>query len=217
MAASIQRPRGSVSSCKAMNSTEIPLFPLRTVLFPGGNLPLRIFEQRYLSMIRECAINDSGFGVCLIKEGEEAIAPVKPVQIGTLARIIDWFTLEDGLLAVSTVGTLRFITDGLFIGQVRWLPEPASCPVPESHSVLSGVLGRFMEKVGTEYPEYTPAHLQDAVWVGYRLTELLPLPVLSWSSSRNNRRFPCSSFWSSTFRTSRMGRISGAPRGTDLQ
>jgi len=83
-----------------MNSTEIPLFPLRTVLFPGGNLPLRIFEQRYLSMIRECAINDSGFGVCLIKEGEEAIAPVKPVQIGTLARIIDWFTLEDGLLAV---------------------------------------------------------------------------------------------------------------------
>jgi len=53
-----------------MNSTEIPLFPLRTVLFPGGNLPLRIFEQRYLSMIRECAINDSGFGVCLIKEGE---------------------------------------------------------------------------------------------------------------------------------------------------
>jgi len=168
-----------------MNSTEIPLFPLRTVLFPGGNLPLRIFEQRYLSLIRECARNDSGFGVCLIMEGEEAIAPVKPVRIGTLARIIDWFTLEDGLLGVSTVGTLRFITehtrkqdDGLFIGQVRWLPEPAPCPVPESHSVLSGVLGRFMEKVGTEYPEYTPAHLQDAVWVGYRLTELLPLPAI---------------------------------------
>ena len=165
--------------------TEIPLFPLRTVLLPGGNLPLRIFEQRYLSMIRECASQDSGFGVCLIQEGEEAIAPVKPAQIGTLARIVDWFTLEDGLLGVSTVGTARFLTehtrkqeDGLFLGQVRWLPEPSPCPVPVAHSVLSDVLGRFMEKVGDDYPEYRPDLLQDAVWVGYRLTELLPLPTI---------------------------------------
>ena len=146
---------------------------------------MRIFEQRYLTMIRECASQDSGFGVCLIKEGEEAISPVKPVRIGTLARIVDWFTLEDGLLGVSTVGTARFITehtrkqdDGLFIGQVRWLPEPAPCQVPEAHSVLSGVLGRFMEKVGEDYPDSPPALLQDAVWVGYRLTELLPLPAI---------------------------------------
>jgi len=165
--------------------TEIPLFPLRTVLFPGGNLPLRIFEQRYLSMIRECASQDTGFGVCLIQEGEEAIAPVKPARIGTLARIVDWFTLEDGLLGVSTVGTARFLTehtrkqeDGLFIGQVSWLAEPSPCPVPVAHSVLSGVLGRFMEKVGDDYPEYRPELLQDAVWVGYRLTELLPLPTI---------------------------------------
>jgi len=165
--------------------TEIPLFPLRTVLLPGGNLPLRIFEQRYLSMIRECASQDTGFGVCLIQEGEEAIAPVKPARIGTLARIVDWFTLEDGLLGVSTVGTARFLTehtrkqeDGLFIGQVRWLPEPSPCPVPVAHSVLSDVLGRFMEKVGDDYPEYRPDLLQDAVWVGYRLTELLPLPTI---------------------------------------
>ena len=165
--------------------TEIPLFPLRTVLLPGGNLPLRIFEQRYLSMIRECASQDTGFGVCLIQEGEEAIAPVKPARIGTLARIVDWFTLEDGLLGVSTVGTARFLTehtrkqeDGLFLGQVRWLPEPSPCPVPVAHSVLSDVLGRFMEKVGDDYPEYRPDLLQDAVWVGYRLTELLPLPTI---------------------------------------
>ena len=168
-----------------MSTTEIPLFPLRTVLFPGGHLPLRIFEQRYLSMIRECARNDSGFGVCLIKEGEEAIAPVIPSQIGTLAHIVDWYTLEDGLLGVSTVGTARFFTemtrkqeDGLFLGKVRCLPEPASCPVPESHSVLSGVLSRFMDKVGNQYPEFTPDHLQDAIWVGYRLSELLPLPAI---------------------------------------
>jgi len=168
-----------------MDIVEIPLFPLRSVLFPGGSLPLRIFEQRYLTMIRECAQNDSGFGVCLIMEGEEAIAPVIPAQIGTLARITDWYTLEDGLLGVSTVGTARFLTvntrkqeDGLFIGRVRYLPDPPDCQVPESHSVLSSLLGRFMDKVGQHYPEYKPALLEDAVWVGFRLSELLPLTMI---------------------------------------
>ncbi|MSQ99530.1 MAG: peptidase S16, partial [Xanthomonadales bacterium] len=91
-----------------MSAIEVPLFPLRTVLFPGGLLPLRIFEQRYLSMVRECARNDSEFGVCLIIEGEEAIAPVRTAPVGTLARIVDWYTLKDGLLGVSTIGTSRF-------------------------------------------------------------------------------------------------------------
>ena len=165
-----------------MNIIEIPLFPLRTVLFPGGYLPLRIFEQRYLTMVRNCARNDSGFGVCLIREGEEAVSPVKTAQLGTHARIIDWYTLEDGLLGVSAIGTVRFLSentwqqeDGLFRAEVRVIPEPPECPVPESYSVLSDVLGRFMEKVGHQYPDYNPGQLQDAVWLGYRLSELLPL------------------------------------------
>ena len=165
-----------------MGTLEIPLFPLRTVLFPDGYLPLRIFEQRYLTMIRDCTRDDSGFGVCLIREGEEAVSPVKTAQVGTLARIIDWYTLEDGLLGVSTTGTLRFSVesswrqdDGLFRALVHLLPEPETCPVPEEYSILSDVLGRFMEKVGDNYPAYTPEHLQDAVWLGYRLSELLPL------------------------------------------
>jgi Lon protease-like protein len=165
-----------------MSTIEIPLFPLRTVLFPGGTLPLRIFEQRYLTMIRECTRNDSGFGVCMIQEGEEAVAPVKSAPIGTLAQIVDWYTLEDGLLGVVAVGTTRFLTentrrqeDGLFVAQVRWLPEPTPLQLPEAYSVLSEVLFRFMEKMSQQYPEYTPDHLQDAYWVGYRLSELLPL------------------------------------------
>ena len=165
-----------------MRTLEIPLFPLRTVLFPDGYLPLRIFEQRYLTMIRDCTRDDSGFGVCLIREGEEAVSPVKTAQVGTLARIIDWYTLEDGLLGVSTTGTLRFSVesswqqdDGLFRAVVQIMPEPEACPVPEEYSILSDVLGRFMEKVGDNYPAYTPEHLQDAVWLGYRLSELLPL------------------------------------------
>lgn len=143
---------------------------------------MRIFEQRYLTMVRDCARNDSGFGVCLIREGEEAVSPVKTAEFGTHAQIVDWYTLEDGLLGVSAIGTVRFLTenswqqdDGLFRAQVRIVPEPPECRIPESFSVLSDVLGRFMEKVGDHYPDFTPGHLQDAVWVGYRLSELLPL------------------------------------------
>ena len=165
-----------------MSAVEIPLFPLRTVLFPGGFLPLRIFEQRYLTMIRDCARDDTGFGVCLIREGEEAVSPVKTASIGTHAKIVDWYTLEDGLLGVSAIGTARFSIDsawqqddGLFRARVEVLTEPAACAVPESYALLSDMLGRFMEKVGDHYPDYTPDHLQDALWVGYRLAELLPL------------------------------------------
>jgi len=163
----------------------MPLFPLRTVLFPEGFLPLRIFEQRYLSMVRDCARNDSEFGVCLIIEGEEAIAPVRTAQVGTLARIVDWYTLEDGLLGVSATGTRRFLLrnthrqeDGLQLGAIERLPEPRQCAVPESYSVLSQVLGRFMDKLGPDYPAYSPERLDDAVWLGYRLSELLPLSVI---------------------------------------
>jgi Lon protease-like protein len=165
-----------------MSTVEIPLFPLRTVLFPGGFLPLRIFEQRYLTMVRDCARNDTGFGVCLIREGEEAVSPVKTAQVGTHAQIVDWYTLEDGLLGVSATGTVRFETenvwqedDGLFRAQVRVLTETPECTVPEAFSVLSDVLGRFMDKVSHQYPDYVPEKLLDAAWLGYRLSELLPL------------------------------------------
>jgi len=165
-----------------MSTVEIPLFPLRTVLFPGGYLPLRIFEQRYLDMVKECARNDTGFGVCLICEGEEAVTPVKTTETGTFARIVDWYTLEDGLLGVSATGTARFVAestwqkeDGLFMARVHVLAEPPSCLLPEAYSLLAEVLGRFMEKVGHQYPGWSEECLQDAVWVGYRLAELLPL------------------------------------------
>jgi Lon protease-like protein len=165
-----------------MSIIEIPLFPLRTVLFPDGFLPLRIFEQRYLDMVKDCARTESGFGVCLICEGGEAGSEVKTTEIGTHARIVDWYTLEDGLLGLSSVGTFRFITDsawrqddGLLRARVRILPEPPSCRLPEAYALLAEVLGRFMEKVGRQYPSWSEERLDDAVWVGYRLAELLPL------------------------------------------
>ena len=168
-----------------MKPVEIPLFPLRTVLFPDGHLALRIFEQRYLNMVRECTSADSGFGVCLIVEGEEALSPVRTANTGTLAHIVDWFTLEDGLLGVTAIGSSRFHLvhsqrqdDGLLRGQVSWLNEPPETPLPEAYSVLAEVLTRFMEKVGKHYPSYSPQKLEDACWVGYRLAELLPITAI---------------------------------------
>ena len=83
------------------------------------------------------------------------------------------------------MGTCRFSLrhtrrqdDGLQIGSVDWLPEPPPCAVPESHAVLSQVLGRFMDKLGPDYPGYSPERLDDAVWTGYRLSELLPLSII---------------------------------------
>jgi len=161
---------------------EIPLFPLRTVLFPEGHLPLRIFERRYLDMVRDCARDDSPFGVCLTHDAEETGPPTGVAQTGTLARITDWYTLEDGLLGVSATGAERFLTeeawsepDGLLRARVRLLDEPPRTAVPGTFALLSEVLDRFMEKVGKHYPQFTPGHLQDAAWVGYRLAELLPL------------------------------------------
>ena len=168
-----------------MDELEIPLFPLRTVLFPDGLLPLRIFEQRYLTMVRDCARNETGFGVCLIVEGEEAVSPVRIAPFGTLAYIVDWFTLEDGLLGVTAIGTARFRvehtrrqTDGLMLGNVVVMPDPEPAVLPEAYSVLAQVLNRFMDKLGKHYPDFTPAKLDDAIWVGYRLSELLPLPAV---------------------------------------
>ena len=81
-------------------AVRIPLFPLNTVLFPGGPLPLRIFETRYIDMISERMREDAPFGVLLIKEGHEA-GPASTYEIGTLARITDWYQGSDGLLGIS--------------------------------------------------------------------------------------------------------------------
>ena len=161
---------------------EIPIFPLRTVLFPGGQLPLRIFEQRYLDMVKHCSRTDTGFGVCFLVEVDEDQSNFQSARVGTLARIVDWYTMEDGLLGLTTEGTSRFILrkdrhdeNGLMMGEVSWLPEPPTTTIPVAFEVLSQVLERFMEKASDHYPDYSPESLQDASWVGYRLSELLPL------------------------------------------
>ena len=161
---------------------EIPLFPLSTVLFPGGPLQLRIFEPRYLAMVRECARSDSAFGVCLILRGREAGVPAEPAAVGTLARISDFYTLPDGLLGIGAEGGARFRVlrtrvreDGLLLGAIeRWADEPAIA-VPPEFGLLATILERLIEQLEPVWKDAPRANYDNAAWVGFRLAELLPL------------------------------------------
>jgi len=167
----------------------LPLFPLKTVLFPGGVLPLKVFEQRYVTMTKDCLRDERPFGVCLLTRGEEVgdAAKVKAelafAPIGTLARIVSWDMPQLGILHLRTEGETRFQVkthsvgdDGLVTGQVVALsPEPA-CKLPEQFKPLANFLDLLISRVGKENfaPDQAP---DDASWVGYRLAELLPLPL----------------------------------------
>ncbi len=159
---------------------EIPLFPLRTVLYPDGPLPLRIFEQRYLDMISRCMKEDGPFGVVLIKDGAET-GPAKVYDMGTLARISDWYQGSDGLLGVTAVGQQRFrITasrrqdDGLLLGEIELLPKESATALPEVYQPLAEILAGVLDDLGRLY-EALPRHYDDAKWVSYRFAEILPI------------------------------------------
>jgi len=165
-----------------MTRTDIPLFPLSTVLFPGGDLQLRIFERRYLDLVRDCAREDRGFGVCLILEGSEAGAPATPAAVGTLARIVDFDTLPDGLLGIRAHGGERFrVTstrvrdNGLVHGEAESWPDEPVVPVPPEYALLATILERLFERIGGDAARVDRARYDDASWVGFRLAEQLPL------------------------------------------
>ena len=162
-------------------STYIPIFPLRTVLFPDGYLPLRIFEQRYLQMVRECSSKGSFFGVCLMSNAEGADRPANHFRVGTSAEICDFSTLDDGLLGIVARGKQKFVIqrtrmrdNGLLMAEVETEINTDPVDLQDQYSVLSMITARFMEQLGENYPDFQPQHLQDANWVGYRLSELLP-------------------------------------------
>ncbi|WP_222565584.1 LON peptidase substrate-binding domain-containing protein [Novilysobacter antarcticus] len=169
----------------AMDTTSemLPLFPLPTVLLPGAPLGLRVFEPRYLDMIRECGRNQSGFGVCLILEDDgDGKTHGAAAAYGTEARIEDFDLGEDGLLTLQVRGTRRFrvrdvrIRDnGLQVARIDWCePEPVSMLSPE-HGLLSTLLRGILERFGGEYAKAEQALFDDASWIGWRLAELLPL------------------------------------------
>jgi len=164
--------------------SEIPLFPLNLVLFPDGPLPLRIFETRYYDMVRRCMREGRGFGVVLIREGREVgLSDTDLYEVGTMAEIMDFHQLQDGLLGLSCVGRQRFRiierrrqADGLNLGEVEWLSIEPSLAVPARHQRLSTLLGTVLPQLGEVYSNID-MRLDDAAWVGHRLAEILPIPL----------------------------------------
>jgi uncharacterized protein len=164
-----------------VSSVQLPLFPLGTVLFPGGPLSLRVFEPRYLDMTRSCLRSSTPFGVVLILDGAEVGEIVSLAPLGTSARLVDFDTLPDGLLGIVCVGEQRFRIgrhwqqpDGLHCGEVDYLPEDARCALPAEYAHFGELLRDVLPRLGRAYA-YAEAHYDDAGWVANRLAEVLPL------------------------------------------
>ena len=161
---------------------QIPIFPLNTVLFPGGPLPLRIFEPRYIDMVSRCMKADSPFGVLLIRDGNES-GQATTHHVGTLARICDFYQGSDGLLGVTAIGEQRFRLqsserqhDGLNIGTVELIEPEAPLKLPDEYENLQQILTNVMDDLGRLY-EAQERDFDDAVWVTYRLLEILPIDL----------------------------------------
>jgi Lon protease-like protein len=161
---------------------ELPLFPLATVLYPGAPLSLRIFEPRYLDMVRDCARQGTGFGVCLILDGFEVGDPALPAAVGTVATITDFHTTEEGLLGIVARGGARFRVertrvraDGLLRGEVQLWPDEPPLEVPPEFGLLQTILERLVETLGPHWRDAPRSAYDDASWLGFRMAELLPL------------------------------------------
>lgn len=159
---------------------KIPLFPLHTVLFPGGPLPLRIFEPRYLDMISACLKNDSLFGILLIRDGSET-GEATTYDVGTLASIDDWYQGSDGLLGITAIGEQRFRllesmrqNDGLITGEIELLDTDAPLEMPEEFRPLAQILAGVLDDLGKLY-ESLEKNYEDVGWVANRFAEILPV------------------------------------------
>ena len=168
------------------DTVEIPLFPLHPVLFPGGRLPLQIFEPRYMDMVVRCMREETPFGVVLIRKGQDARLTHDSPQpdifdVGTEAHIVDFNQLSNGRLGIVVRGgrkfrirELREQADHLLLGQVEFLSEEPALSVGEAHQGLVEILRELVkhpmiEKLGLDI------EFEDARSVGWRLAELLPI------------------------------------------
>ncbi|MFZ3174962.1 MAG: LON peptidase substrate-binding domain-containing protein [Thiobacillus sp.] len=168
----------------ALEQFRLPLFPLNAVVFPGGRLPLRIFEQRYLDMVKQAIADDTPFGICAIRESSETGgAPAAPYTVGTRVHVTDWDMPQAGILHIDTQAEERFVVrstrtepGGLLIGSVEAVSaEPASA-IPDELELAVEILRHIIDEYGnSNFP--APHEFDNAVWVGYRLSEVLPLKL----------------------------------------
>jgi hypothetical protein len=161
----------------------LPLFPLNTVVFPGGRLPLRVFEQRYLDMVKQAIADNTPFGICAIREGSETGTPAVPFSIGTRVHVTDWDMPQTGILHIDTQARERFVirsvrteSSGLLIGEVESVSSEVCAAIPEELELAVEILRHIIDEYGdAHFP--SPHDFDNAVWVGYRLSEVLPLKL----------------------------------------
>lgn len=167
---------------------DLPIFPLRAPLLPGGWLVLKIFEVRYLDLMSTCLRDATPFGICMIEKGEEVnepgAAPATPHSIGTMARVARADMREPGIMQVAVRGEGRFRiharrveTDGLQRASVELIAD-APCAIPEQFAKLVPLLEQVLADLG-EVRMPPPHPLDDALWVGHRLVEVLPVQALA--------------------------------------
>jgi Lon protease-like protein len=181
----------------------LPLFPLSTVLFPGGVLPLRIFEARYMDMARDCLRDGTRFGVCMITDpkASESSRRASIADVGCAATIGGWDMRQLGLLHVRAIGGARFRvrtttteSNGLKVGEVEWLEDDSDAPIAAEHAPCVDLLRRIIDDLGAQWAERRresaedddvlmqppfeePFKLGSSSWVANRLCEVLPVPL----------------------------------------
>lgn len=168
---------------EVLDKITIPVFPLNAVLFPGGALPLRIFEPRYLDMVSECMKSDSRIGVVLIENGQEAGVAAQIHEIGTISFISYWHKRNDGMLGITLTGEQRFrvlATDikpnQLIVAEVELLPGVEEATIEHDAERMINLLKQIIAQL--EPPYTTMKKYYDSLdWVSARLIELLPLPL----------------------------------------
>jgi uncharacterized protein len=165
----------------------VTIFPLGTVLFPGGVLPLRIFEARYVDMVRQCMRNDEPFGVCLITKGNEVGKPAEHENIGCAARIVNFDKEPSGILNLRTIGEQRFKINssqvneqGLIIADIDYIPSEDDADIPLDMTRCIKVVEQVISELVDTEPDVMkrvlepPFFLKSASWVSHRLCEILP-------------------------------------------
>ncbi len=162
---------------------KLPLFPLKSILFPQGALALKVFEPRYLDMLTRCEKTGSGFGICLIRSGCEVGTAPEIYTVGTQVEITFWEHRKDGLLGISVIGDQKFKvlnhmvqSDQLMLADVELIEQEAAQILPEQYLSMVNVLKKIFSAL--QHPYITlPKKYDDASWVGSRLSELLPLAM----------------------------------------
>jgi Lon protease-like protein len=176
------------------NDTWISLFPLHAVLFPGGILPLKVFETRYVDMVRDCMKREAPFGIVLIKSGEEVGMPAESEAVGCIAHILQWDMIDLGVLLLRTQGGERFRIietrqrpDHRLEARIEMITADSAVPITDTHLrcakalkiVIDDINAKLQAEQGIpfESPFSVPIQLDNASWVANRWCEILPIPL----------------------------------------